>query len=318
MTQEQKARRYDEAVSMAKKFYTPDSNNVNLKATLGMIFPELAESEDELTWLTKYIEEEAYSLSIDIRDDEDRIKLKKLQKALAWLEKQNAQEEPQVYETCDGKIITYSETDGYKINEPKFNVGDWIVANYGKVNQIVLVYKDGEGYILDDGTYIKDSWSEMFHLWTIQDAKDGDVLAEDSCTFIIKRMKPDGTAIIHCCLFDDGDFALGSTLSFDINSTYPATKEQHNTLFEKMIKAGYVWDAEKKELKNIRLGRNPTEEKELLLKDLEWVDMETNECHCYNCELFDSKSNDCKCIDLCKRPKNTYKGFYKNNKNNNK
>ena len=24
------------------------------------------------------------------------------------------QEEPQVYETADGKIITYSETDGYK------------------------------------------------------------------------------------------------------------------------------------------------------------------------------------------------------------
>ena len=52
------------------------------------------------------------------------------------------------------------------------------------------------------------------------------------------------------------------------------------------------------------------EEKDLLLKDLEWVDMETKECHCYNCELFDRKNNVCKCIDLCKRPKNTYKGFY--------
>lgn len=44
---EQKARAYDEAISMAKRFYTPDSNNVNLKATLEMIFPELVESEDE-------------------------------------------------------------------------------------------------------------------------------------------------------------------------------------------------------------------------------------------------------------------------------
>lgn len=44
---EQKAKAYDEAISMAKKFYTPDSNNVNLKATLEMIFPELKESEDE-------------------------------------------------------------------------------------------------------------------------------------------------------------------------------------------------------------------------------------------------------------------------------
>ena len=53
--------------------------------------PELKESEDELTWLTKYVEEEAYSLSMDIRDSEDRIKLKKLQKALAWLEKQGSE-----------------------------------------------------------------------------------------------------------------------------------------------------------------------------------------------------------------------------------
>lgn len=51
-------------------------------------------------------------------------------------------------------------------------------------------------------------------------------------------------------------------------------------------------------------------EKELLLKDLEWCNMETNECHCYNCKLFDSKNNVCKCIDLCKNLKQTYKGFY--------
>ena len=51
------------------------------------------ESEDELAWLKKYIEEEAYSLSMDIRDNEDRIKLKKLQKALAWLEKQGEHKE---------------------------------------------------------------------------------------------------------------------------------------------------------------------------------------------------------------------------------
>lgn len=51
------------------------------------------------------------------------------------------------------------------------------------------------------------------------------------------------------------------------------------------------------------------EEKELLLKDLEWVDMETIECHCYNCKLFEN--NACKCIDLCKNSKITYKGFYK-------
>lgn len=54
------------------------------------------------------------------------------------------------------------------------------------------------------------------------------------------------------------------------------------------------------------------EEKELPLKDLKWVDMETLEPHCYNCELFDWTNNVCKYIDLCKRPKSTFKGFYIN------
>ena len=58
------------------------------------------------------------------------------------------------------------------------------------------------------------------------------------------------------------------------------------------------------------LNETTQEEKESLLKDLEWIDMETNECHCYNCELFDRKNNNCKDITLCKNPKRTYKGFY--------
>lgn len=59
-----------------------------LKERLQPFFPELKESEDELTWLTNFIEEEAHSLSMDIRDNEDRIKLKNLQRSLAWLKNQ--------------------------------------------------------------------------------------------------------------------------------------------------------------------------------------------------------------------------------------
>ena len=49
-----------------------------------------------------------------------------IDKNIAWLKEQGEQEEPQVYETEDGKIITYSETDGYKFDEPRFKVGDWV------------------------------------------------------------------------------------------------------------------------------------------------------------------------------------------------
>ena len=55
-----------------------------------------------------------------------------------------------------------------------------------------------------------------------------------------------------------------------------------------------------------------TQEEKELLNDLEWLDMETRECHCYNCKLFDFQGNVCKCIDLCKKPMETYKGFYIN------
>lgn len=46
------------------------------------------------------------------------------------------------------------------------------------------------------------------------------------------------------------------------------------------------------------------------MDELEWIDMETNENHCYSCELFDRKNEMCKCSTLCKNYRNTYKGFY--------
>ena len=76
----------NEAIKIVKSYYP--ANMQMLNEALEFLIPELKEPEDELTWLTKYIEEEAYSLSIDIRDDEDCIKLKNLQRSLAWLEKQ--------------------------------------------------------------------------------------------------------------------------------------------------------------------------------------------------------------------------------------
>ena len=85
-------KKYKELVGKMKKAYLYTQTD-STKAVLEDILPELKESEDELTWLAKYIEEEAYSLSIDIRDNEDHIKLKKLQKALAWLEKQHEKKE---------------------------------------------------------------------------------------------------------------------------------------------------------------------------------------------------------------------------------
>ena len=76
-------KKYNEALKRAREL-----SKTITGANYEYIFPELKETEDELTWLKNYISEEAYYLSMDIRGDEDSIKLQKLKKSLAWLEKQ--------------------------------------------------------------------------------------------------------------------------------------------------------------------------------------------------------------------------------------
>ena len=71
-----------------KEALNSDNTDYEVVRWIEQNFPELKESEDELTWLKRFIKEEIDCLSIDIRDDEDCIKLKNLQKSLAWLEKQ--------------------------------------------------------------------------------------------------------------------------------------------------------------------------------------------------------------------------------------
>ena len=224
------------------------------------IFPELKEPKDELTWLTKYIEEEAYSLSMDIRDNEDRIKLKKLQKALAWLEKQGE------YKSIIDGILTATDYDKMfqNCNVHKFNIGDWIVDKSGLTQQVLDLR--GGIYTCTYNSFTTDCESN-YYLWTIQDAKDGDILylqhdgkehiiiykgiiKERFRTFVSAYCAYNGIVDAFC--FADvsryADIAYGSIM--------PATKEQRDLLFVKIKEAGYEWDAEKKELMKIEKSEN--------------------------------------------------------------
>ena len=93
--------KYNEALERAREL-----SKTITGANYEYIFPELKEEEDELTWLKNYISEEVYYLSMDIRDCEDRLKLQKLQKSLAWLEKQGEQ-----------KPVEWSEYDEHKVKD---------------------------------------------------------------------------------------------------------------------------------------------------------------------------------------------------------
>lgn len=105
---EKKAKRYDKAIERAKGLIDFCSDS-ELK-TLEHVFPELKESEDEkirknlITFFQRFPYENLKDAGLTAKD------------AIAWLEKQK-KEEPQIYKTRDGEVITYSENEGYKVVE---------------------------------------------------------------------------------------------------------------------------------------------------------------------------------------------------------
>lgn len=163
----------------------------------------------------------------------------------------------------DYENATITQKDFAPKGEPKFNVSDYIVSDYcmGRVIEIT-----SDAYLLDIGQGIPFSCEYNVHLWTIQDAKDGDVLIDKSgsreCPFIFKETKPSDIktdmlnplAVLGYCGIGGAGFTKGSGWGDTANCIYyPATKEQRDTLFKKMKEAGFEWDAEKKELKKIHV-----------------------------------------------------------------
>jgi hypothetical protein len=100
-------------------------------------------------------------------------------------------------------------------------------------------------------------------LWTIQDAEDGDVLAEHETIVLFKKIE--GQNIRCYCTYHylgfNPTFYVGTLQNKD--PYCPATKEQRDLLLQKMKETGYEWDSEKKELRTIEHKSLSTEETEL-------------------------------------------------------
>ena len=151
--------------------------------------------------------------------------------------------------------------------EPKFKVGDWLCANelndYANNIKIVNIvdvfgkkrYKISRDYDSDLDLVEFNFIEEHYHLWTIQDAKDGDVLVNGSNIFIfyfINNRRLMGYCHVN---MDDGNFYndIGRNECFctiDAPVT-PATKEQRDALMKAMNNAGYEWDEKKNELREL-------------------------------------------------------------------
>lgn len=158
--------------------------------------------------------------------------------------------------------------------EPKFKVGDWIITKDKNVHKDYSVCKiveiENKRYHLENGDYLdKDTLEQYgYRLWTIQDAKAGDVLFQDlMCgkTFIYNGVNPDMAILYSFIISNDGKDVLPyhigkpntgiGTIEENKNIIHPATKEQRELLFKKMAENGYAWDAEKKELSHKEVSK---------------------------------------------------------------
>lgn len=141
--------------------------------------------------------------------------------------------------------------------EPKFKVGDWVIRSAEDFKHDTYLVTDVKDYYVCeelDGRRVTFTFNDVhknFKLWTIQDAKEGDVLYMDNglstCTFIYKSIN--NVIIQKYASYNKFGFEGTSYLVLNDGYVCPATKEQCELLFSKMKEAGYEWDAEKKELK---------------------------------------------------------------------
>lgn len=144
--------------------------------------------------------------------------------------------------------------------EPKFKVGDWCRRRNGgfrrpiKITKVLpLIYEavDDIGY---HHSIEKDCFEKNYYLWTIEDAKEGDVLQLGDVTAIFQEYIGNGNCKCYCSVCN-GVFEIpsqdGDDNSYGCHDAIPATNEQRDFLFQKIKEARYEWDYEKKELKKI-------------------------------------------------------------------
>lgn len=264
MTTEEKANAYDEAIKKVKDLISRCKNDTDRRTMIYRVedietlFPELAESKNEK--IRKAIISGMTALKDQGRETFASIPIND---CITWLEKQ-AEKKPILdfkakdwyVSKVDGKIHNiYHSVDKVK---PIFKVGDWLVHNERKhiikvVNHTPLVY-EVVNILGHHHTITNTAIENNYHLWTIQDAKEGDVLSyvtdeEDLWIMIYWSLyEPyEGHVHYHALLIND-NFSCKGTCCICIDNLKPATKEQRDLFFQKMEEAGYEWDAEKKGL----------------------------------------------------------------------
>lgn len=143
--------------------------------------------------------------------------------------------------------------------EPKFEVGDWVVFNNSH-NSIYQISEIRDSYYMlthIHGGSMSLSFSQwkLIRPWTIGDAKDGDILTDGKKIVLFNKLEEPAYKqhiIAYIGLDLCGRLQITEdTWRLGVDKAMPATKEQRDLLFAKMLEAGYLWDDKKKELRKI-------------------------------------------------------------------
>lgn len=233
--------KYNKAVEIAKECLQDGTITTIAKDYILKIFPVLKVSEDER--IRKAILE-LVKQSSEVLDKQNQNNM------IAWLEKLGKDTHA---ELGHQEVVKTNKQEF----EPKFHPGDWVIDNFGNTYQIEsateIISEHIFGYTIVGGGYFNDN--SNVHLWSIQDAKDGDVLvASDGSIFLFAGVD-DCACKYYVALTTDNYVKINYVkINKEVDSgywetsraVYPATKEQRDLLFSKMKEVGYAWDAEKK------------------------------------------------------------------------
>ena len=208
-------------------------------------------TKDLLVWLEKQSEQESSQIN-------ERVWLYLISDVLTWKDGIGQYlDDPRVQELAKKLCKEYAQklynSSNTGKNEQKFKVGDWIITPTNKVLRITSI--EGISYRFNNESHY---WpicycDEECRLWTIEDAKDGDVLACNEEILLFKAYSVQGRISLYCWYngqtnnFHDKEVI--DTLLTKRNEICPATQKQCDLLFQKIKEAGYKWDTEKKELK---------------------------------------------------------------------
>lgn len=135
----------------------------------------------------------------------------------------------------------------------RFDITGKLFYDYDNAECILFPSKDQRDWSKFTAPWYKKEKFDNLNLWTIQDAKNGDVIHLGIVTAIFKKYIGQEKCICYCSFCKDGGFEIpienGEDNVYGCYNATLATKEQRVALMKAMNDVGYEWDIEKKELK---------------------------------------------------------------------